>query len=103
MQIYSQDVFHYSNEELAEFLDNNNFDMIGLGFLAARYVETVRSCRGHYGHKKKAKFVVGGHGVTPISEYILNDTGRILPRSGSPRVLLSRLLMPYSAEERWTK
>ena len=30
VQIYSQDVFHYSNEELAEFLDNNNFDMIGL-------------------------------------------------------------------------
>ena len=28
-------------KELA-FLQENNFDMIGLGFLAARYVETVR-------------------------------------------------------------
>ena len=52
---------------------------------------------------KRKPNLSSGHGVTPISEYILNDTGRILPRSGSPRVLLSRLLMPYSAEERWTK
>ena len=74
-QIYSQDVFHQSNEELAKFLDNNDFDMIGLGFLAARYAETVRPlAKVINGHKKKAKFVVGGHGVTPIPEYILGDT-----------------------------
>jgi len=74
-QIYSQDVFHYSNEELAEFLDNNDFDMIGLGFLAARYAETVRPLAKVINqHKKNAKFVLGGHGVTPIPEYILNDT-----------------------------
>lgn len=75
VQIYSQDVFHYSNEELAEFLDNNDFDMIGLGFLAARYAETVRPLAKVINeHKKGAKFVLGGHGVTPIPEYILNDT-----------------------------
>lgn len=74
-QIYSQDVFHYSNEELADFLDENNFDLIGLGFLAARYAETVRPLAKVINeHKKKAKFVVGGHGVTPIPDYILVDT-----------------------------
>lgn len=76
VQIYCQDVFHYSNEELADFLDDNDFDMIGLGFLAARYAETVRDLAGVINrYKKKAKFVVGGHGVTPIPEYILEDIG----------------------------
>ncbi len=75
VRIFSQDVFHYSNEELADFLDKNDFDLIGLGFLAARYAETVRSLAKVIAqHKKKAKFVVGGHGVTPIPEYILADT-----------------------------
>lgn len=75
VQVYSQDIFHQSNEELAEFLDNNNFDVIGLGFLAARYVETIRPLAKVINkHKKKAKFLLGGQGVTPIPEYILKDT-----------------------------
>lgn len=75
VEIFSQDVFHYANDELADFLDKNDFDMIGVGFLAARYGETVRSLVEVINkHKKKAKFVVGGHGVTPIPEYILTDT-----------------------------
>ena len=75
VQIYCQDVFHYSNEELADFLDKNDFDVIGMGFLAARYVETVRDLAKVINqHKKKAKFVVGSHGVTPIPKYVLEDT-----------------------------
>lgn len=74
VRIFSQDVFHYSNKELADFLDKNDFDIIGMGFLAARYAETVRPLAKVINeHKKKAKFVVGGHGVTPIPEYVLTD------------------------------
>lgn len=73
--VYCQDVFHYTNDELAEYLDNNVFDIIGLGFLAARYSETVRPlARVINAHKKKAKFILGGHGVTATPEYILDDT-----------------------------
>lgn len=75
VQTYCQDVFHYTNEELAKFLDDNDFDIIGLGFLAARYAETIRPlAKVINAHKKKAKFVLGGHGVTATPEYILCDT-----------------------------
>lgn len=74
VRVYSQNVFHQTNEELAFFLQENNFDMIGLGFLAARYVETVRPMAKIINeNKKNARFVVGGHGVSPIPEYVLND------------------------------
>ncbi|MDD4900560.1 MAG: radical SAM protein [Patescibacteria group bacterium] len=75
VEIYSQDIFHQPNEELADYLDNNNFDAVGVGFLAARYVETMRPLASIVnGHKKKAKFILGGHGPTAIPEYILKDT-----------------------------
>jgi len=75
VQIYSQDVFHYTNEELAEFLDKNEFDMIGVGFLAARYEETIRTLAKVINeHKKNAKLVFGGHGPSAIPEYVLEDT-----------------------------
>lgn len=74
VSVYSQNVFHQSNEEFSCFLEDNEFDMIGLGFLAARYVEAVRPmAKIINAHKKNAKFVVGGHGVSPIPSYILND------------------------------
>jgi len=41
VEIYSQDVFHFTNDELADFLKKKEYDIIGLGFLAARFKETV--------------------------------------------------------------
>ena len=42
VKVCCQDVFHYSDEALAEsFLKNENYDIIGFGFLAARFKETV--------------------------------------------------------------
>jgi len=75
VEIYSQDVFHYTNEELAVFLERNQFDLIGLGFLAARFKETIVDlCTVINKHKKSAWLVLGGQGPSPIPEYILNKT-----------------------------
>ena len=75
VEIYCQDLYHYSNEELAEHLDDNNYDIIGVGFLAARFKETIVSlCDVINKHKKKAWLILGGHGPSPISEYVLKTT-----------------------------
>jgi len=93
VEIYSQDVFHNSNEELAEHLDSNTYDMIGLGFLAGRYVETVRPLSEVIRrHKKNAKFVLGGSGVSPIPEYILADTLADIAVIGEGERIISPLL-----------
>ena len=76
VEAYCMDVFHYTNEQLAEHLDKNNYDIIGLGFLAARFSETVVDlCRVIREHKKNAWFILGGHGPSPIPEYVLRETG----------------------------
>lgn len=76
VQIYCQDVYHYTNKQLAEFLNKNEFDIIGLGFLAARFKETVLPlCRVINRHKKNAWLVLGGPCATAIPEYTLAKTG----------------------------
>lgn len=73
--IYCQDVFHYTNDDLAEYLTHHQFDLIGLGFMAARFKRTVKGlCEVINDHKKNAWLVLGGHGPTPIPEYILKIT-----------------------------
>ncbi|MCK5346539.1 MAG: cobalamin-dependent protein [Candidatus Heimdallarchaeota archaeon] len=75
VRIYCQDVYHYSNEELVQYLQENEFDLICLGFLAARFVETVIDLSKIINrHKKNAWFVLGGQGPSPIPEYILRRT-----------------------------
>lgn len=75
VETYCMDVFHYTNEELACFLENSEFDLICMGFLAARFNETVIDiCEVINEHKKNALFQLGGHGPSPIAEYILTKT-----------------------------
>ncbi|MDO8592398.1 MAG: radical SAM protein [bacterium] len=76
IEAYCMDVFHYTNKELAKHLEENEYDLIGLGFLAARFNETVVDlCKTVNAHKKTAWFILGGQGPSPIPEYILRTTG----------------------------
>ena len=43
VEIYCMDIFHYSNKQLADYLDKNKYDMIGLGFMSARFNMTIPS------------------------------------------------------------
>ena len=37
VEIYNQDVHHYPEEHLTDYLNNNKFDIIGLGVIAGYY------------------------------------------------------------------
>src|SRR3989344_6075515 len=75
VEAYCMDIFHYTNEQLAKHLYENEYDLIGIGFMAARFTETVLDmCKTINGHKKNAWLVLGGSGPSPIPEYILETT-----------------------------
>lgn len=75
VKIYNQDVFHYTNDQLERFLQKEHFDLIGIGFLAARFKETIEPlCNIVNQYKKNAWLVLGGHGPSPIPKYILKET-----------------------------
>ncbi len=72
VEVYCMDVFHYTNDQLEKKLLNSEYDLIGAGFMPARFEETVLDlCTTINKHKKKAWFFLGGPGPTPIPEYML--------------------------------
>ncbi|MDA3781231.1 MAG: radical SAM protein [Bacteroidales bacterium] len=104
VEIYNQDVFHQTNEELGEYLENNDFDMINLGFLSARYAETIRPLAETINqHKKGAKFVIGGHGTTAIPEYTLKDINADVAILGEAEQAISPLLEKIVSNEDYSK
>jgi len=93
VKIYNQDVFHYTNEELAKFLERETFDLIGVGFLAARFTRTILPlCKVINKHKKDAWLVLGSHGPSSIPEYMLNKTRADIISIGESEYTILELL-----------
>ncbi|MFC1504036.1 B12-binding domain-containing radical SAM protein [Spirochaetota bacterium] len=93
VKVYCQDLFHYSNEDLAHYLSDEEFDLIGVGFMAARYSETVKPlCKVINQHKKSAWLVLGGYGPSPIPEFMLRDTGADIITIGESEETIGELL-----------
>lgn len=94
VKICCQDIFHYSNDEMAElFLKNENYDLIGVGFMAARFRETILGlCETINKFKKKSWLVLGGHGPTPIPEYVLEKTQADIVALGEAEETIIELL-----------
>lgn len=94
VKICSQDVFHYTNKELVEiFLKNESYDLIGIGFLAARFKETVLElCQIVNEYKKNAWLVLGSSGPSATPKYMLQVTGADVIAIGEAEETIVRLL-----------
>lgn len=94
VKVCCQDIFHWSNEKLAQlFLENENYDLIGIGFLAARFKETVLGlCETINQYKKDAWLVLGGYGPSPIPEYVIKKTNADIIAIGEAEETIVELL-----------
>ena len=81
---YSQDVFHYPEEHLTEYLNNNFFNVIGIGFVAGywQHKKILKICEAIQKSKSRALIVLGGQGASPIPEFYLRKTGAHVVISG---------------------
>lgn len=75
VEIFDMAINHWSNDQLKEHLQHNEYDLIGISFLAARYRETVLPlCKLVNKYKKNAWLVLGGHAASATPEFIREET-----------------------------
>lgn len=77
VDIYSQDMWHYPDEHLTAYLDNNEYDMIGVSVIAGyyQYRKLLKIAAAVNKARKRPFFVIGGHGPSPEPEFFLRKTG----------------------------
>ena len=78
IEIYNQDVHHYPEEHLTDYLNNNYFDIIGFGVIAGyyQYRKLLKISKAINASKNKPEYyILGGHGPSPEPEYFLKKTG----------------------------
>jgi radical SAM superfamily enzyme YgiQ (UPF0313 family) len=73
VEIYAQDVHHYPEEHLTEYLDNNKFDMVGLSFIGGyyEYRKAIKISEAINKSKNRPFYVIGGFGPTPDPDYFM--------------------------------
>lgn len=98
---YNQDVFHYPEEHLTDYLNKNHFDVIGIGFVAGywQHKKIIKIVEAIKKSTSKACIVLGGQGPSPIPEFYLRLTGVDFIISGEGEKPFLNLLQAESFEE----
>lgn len=74
--IYNQDLHHYPEEHLTEYLNRNRYDVVGFSFIAGyyQYKKALKISRAVNRAGKKPFYIIGGHGPSPEPEFFLKKT-----------------------------
>lgn len=76
IEVYSQDMNHYPDEHLTEYLNKNKFDVVGISVIAGyyQYRKLLKISDAINRSKNKPLYIIGGHGPSPEPEYFLKKT-----------------------------
>ena len=75
--IYNQDLHHYSEQHLQDYLDRERFDAVGISFIAGyyQYRKVLVISEAINRSKNRPFYIIGGHGPSPEPDYFLRKTG----------------------------
>lgn len=73
VDIYEQDIHHYSEEHLTTTLDNEYYDLVGLSFIGGyyEYRKAIKISQAINSSKQRPFYVVGGFGPSPDPKYFI--------------------------------
>lgn len=104
VEIYQQDIYHYTEEHLVKYIVENEFDAVGIG-----------GCGGYYQYRKikaiaqaidtiekKPMFWMGGHLPSPEPEYFLRKFKADLIMIGESDETVKEVLRVYETTKDWS-
>ena len=77
VEIYDQEIHHYSDRHLTEHLNNNHFDFIGVTAIGGyyEYKRLIEVSASINKSKNRPFYLLGGYCSAPEPEYFLKKTG----------------------------
>jgi len=99
--IYNQDMHHYPDKHLTDYLDQNNFDVVGVSVIAGyyQYRKLLKISDSINKSKKRPFYIIGGHGPTPEPEFFIKKTNADVVVKGEGEVTIVELLNTLSAKK----
>jgi len=98
VKIYNQDVYHWPETHLTEFLNRESFDIVGVSIVGGyyQYRKLLKISEAINNSKNRPVFIIGGHGPSPEPEYFLRKTKADFVVIGEGEVTIVELLKALS-------
>ncbi len=92
--IYNQDVYHYPDSHLTEYLTENKFDVVGIGVTGGyyQYNKLLKISEAINKVPNRPFYMIGGHGPSPEPEYFLRKTNADVAVIGEGEISTPNLL-----------
>ena len=92
--LWNQDIHHYPDSQLTEFLDKNKFDVVILSLIAGyyQYQKMKGLSKAINNSKNRPFYVMGGYGPTPEPEFFLKKSGCDVVGMGEGEVTIAKLM-----------
>jgi len=94
VEIYNQDMHHYPESHLLQYLNTETFDVVGLSFIGGyyQYKKAIKISEAINRSQNRPFYIIGGHGPSPEPEYFLRKTGADAIVIGEGEVTIIELL-----------
>ncbi|MDK2961319.1 MAG: hypothetical protein PWP20_445 [Eubacteriaceae bacterium] len=101
VEIYQQDIYHYPPEHLTEYLNNNHFDVVGMGTCGGYYQYDLlkRNMEAINKSEDKPVIILGGHLPSPEPKYFLEKFEADFIVIGEAEEILIELLAAIATEK----
>jgi radical SAM superfamily enzyme YgiQ (UPF0313 family) len=98
VEVYSQDVNHYPDKHLTEYLNKNRFDVIGVGVIGGyyQYRKLLNLSEAINQSRQRPFYIIGGHGPSPEAQFFMNKTKADVVVIGEGEVTIVDLLSALS-------
>lgn len=99
--VYNQDLYHYPDEHLTEYLRQNQFDVVGVSVIAGyyQYRKLLKISEAINAVPNRPFYIIGGHGPAPEPEYFLKKTGADVVVIGEGELTAVKLLEAVQQNE----
>ncbi len=102
VSVYQQDVYHWTDSHLTEYLDNHEFDVVSLsvigGYYQYRKLLSLSEAINVSRNRTKFKYTIGGHGPASDPEYFLKKTGADVVGIGEGEITYVELMEAFQGK-----
>ena len=94
VKIYSQDIYHWTDEHLTKYLDNEHFDVVGVGACGGyyQYRKVKKLSEAINASKRRPVYLLGGHLPSPEPEFFLKKMNADIVAIGEGEITVVELL-----------
>lgn len=94
VSIYSQDVYHWPESHLKDYLDKQKFDVVGVSVIAGyyQYRKLLKISKAINRSKHRPFYILGGHGPAPEPKYFMKKTGADVIVIGEGEITVTEIM-----------